>query len=135
MQEPGTRRGGHRRRGTIAACLVCLSGAAWGVAAAQAPARARDGSLPPPRAGSSTITRVQIDAVESPTFEGREFGAAGRYERLVGRFYGELDPANSQNAGIVNIDRAPRNARGMVEYSADFRILKPIDMARGSGTL
>ena len=119
----------------IAACLFCLTGAAWRTTAAQAPERARDGAPSPSPARGSTITRVQIDAVQSPAFEGREFGAAGRYERLVGRFHGELDPAATQNSGIVNIDRAPRNARGLVEYSADFRILKPIDMARGSGTL
>lgn len=63
------------------------------------------------------------------------FGSAGRYERVLGRFFGELDPTDPLNAFIVNIDGAPRNARGMVEYSADFRILKPIEMARGNGTM
>lgn len=57
------------------------------------------------------------------------------YEKLTGRFYGELDPAHPLNAIITDIDLAPRNARGMVEYSATFTILKPTDVTRGTGVL
>ena len=39
------------------------------------------------------------------------------------------------NDGIVNLDRAARNARGNVEYQSDFRILKPLDLDRGNGCL
>lgn len=46
----------------------------------------------------------------------------------MGRAFGELDPRDPQNAVIVNIDRAPVNARGMVEYVVDFYILKPVDV-------
>ena len=38
------------------------------------------------------------------------------YEKLTGRFFGELDPKLPQNAVITDIELAPRNARGMVEY-------------------
>ena len=75
------------------------------------------------------ITRHQLFA------EGQEFGSAGSYEKLVGRFYGELDPAAVLNSGIVDLDKAPRNARGMVEYSSDFYILKPVDLSKGNGAL
>jgi hypothetical protein len=54
------------------------------------------------------------------------------YEKLTGRFFGELDPKQALNAVITDIALAPRNARGMVEYSATFTILKPVDMARES---
>jgi len=57
------------------------------------------------------------------------------YEKLTGRFHGELDPRHPLNAIITDIDLAPRNARGMVEYSATFTILKPTDMSRASGVL
>jgi hypothetical protein len=57
------------------------------------------------------------------------------YERLTGRFQGELDPRDPQNAVITDIGLAPRNERGMVEYSATFTILKPLDMVRASGVL
>lgn len=83
----------------------------------------------------SGITRVVIDRVESPAFDGRAFGAAGPYEKLVGRAFGEVDPAHAANREIVNLDRAPRNVRGNVEYEVDLYILKPVDMARGNGTL
>jgi hypothetical protein len=57
------------------------------------------------------------------------------YEKLTGRFFGELDPKLPQNAIITDIELAPRNARGMVEYSATFTILKPGDMSRATGVL
>jgi hypothetical protein len=75
------------------------------------------------------ITRHQLFA------DGQEFGSAGSYEKLVGRFYGELDPVAVLNSGIVDLDKAPRNAQGMVEYSSDFYILKPVDLSKGNGTL
>src|SRR5262245_36394681 len=55
------------------------------------------------------------------------------YEKLTGRFNGELDPRHPLNAIITDIEFAPRNARGMVEYSATFTILKPTDMAKATG--
>lgn len=66
---------------------------------------------------------------------GLEFGTTGAYERLDGRAYLEVDPNDHLNAVIVNLDRAPRNARGMVEFSSPFFILKPVDMARGNHKL
>ena len=47
----------------------------------------------------------------------------------------EVDPDDPLNAVIVNLDRAPRNERGMVEFSAPFFIIKPVDMARGNRKL
>ena len=61
--------------------------------------------------------------------------AAAPYEKLTGHFFGELDPRHPLNAIITDIDLAPRNARGMVEYSATFTILKPVDMSKNPGVL
>ena len=72
---------------------------------------------------SGGITRLELSRVESPTFEGRSFGAVGQYRKLVGRAYGEVDPNDPRNAVIVDIDLAPRNAAGRVEYSTDVSIL------------
>jgi hypothetical protein len=80
------------------------------------------------------ITKIDIAAIE-PFADGKEFGKAGPYIRLHGVARGELDPAAPGNAGIVDLDRAERNARGMVEYELDLFILRPADPARGSGTL
>ena len=63
------------------------------------------------------------------------FDSVGPYERLVGKAHGEVDPAHPLNAIIQDIALAPRNARGMVEYSTDIHILKPVDLARGNGVL
>jgi hypothetical protein len=64
--------------------------------------------------------------------DGKPWGSAGAYERLKGTAYMEVDPRDPLNAIIVNLDKAPRNARGMVEYSTQFLILKPVDVKRGN---
>src|ERR1700738_28583 len=63
---------------------------------------------------------------------GTSFGDVGAYQRLDGPAYMEGDPRDPLNAVIVNLDKAPRNARGLVEFSAPFFILKPADMSRGN---
>ena len=78
------------------------------------------------------IIRIEITSVESPTFEGRTFGRVGPYEKLRGKAYGELDPTDPHNAVITDIELAPRNANGKVEYSMDIVILKPVDLRRGN---
>jgi hypothetical protein len=80
------------------------------------------------------ITELTIDKVE-PFADGATFGTAGAYERVTAAAKGELDPADPRNRGIVNLDKAPRNARGMVEYDTDVFILRPADAARGSHKL
>ena len=81
------------------------------------------------------VQRIEMTERETAVFGGAEFGVAGTYERLHGTVFGELDPTHHLNAGIVNLDRAARNARGNVEYQSDFRILKPLDLERGNGCL
>ncbi len=81
------------------------------------------------------IVRIEITSVESPTFEGQRFGAVGPYEKLRGVAYGEVDPTDPRNAVITDIEFAPRNANGMVEYSIDVYILKPVDLRQGSHKL
>lgn len=51
---------------------------------------------------------------------------ADAYEIVSGRFFGELNPAYRHNAIITDIRYAPRNARGLVEYSATFAIARPV---------
>jgi len=80
------------------------------------------------------LTEINVTAVESFA-DGASFGATGAYERVRGTFKGALDPFDACNKVIVNIDRAPRNATGRVEYDGEFFILRPVDAARGSGTI
>jgi len=46
--------------------------------------------------------------------------------------YGELDPKDPHNTIINDIDLAPANAAGKVEYMATFFLVKPIDMSQSS---
>ena len=77
-------------------------------------------------------TQIIVDTKTSPAFGGQVFGAAGQYETLAGRAFGELDPGDPHNAIIQDIDLAPKNANGKVEYIATFFIVKPIDMSMSS---
>ena len=81
------------------------------------------------------IVRVVIEQRDSAAFQGQSFGQIGPYERLSGHVYGELDPKNPLNSIITDIEFAPRNARGMVEYSATFSIAVPVDISKASGVL
>ena len=78
------------------------------------------------------ITKIQITAKESPTFGGYSWPGVGQYEKIVGKAYGELDPNDPKNSVIVDLKLAPRNAKGRVEYSFDFYILKPVDLSKGN---
>lgn len=66
---------------------------------------------------------------------GASYGSVGQYEDLKGYAIGELDPSNSLNAGIVNLNKAPLNSHGRVQYQVDVEILKPVDMRKANGTL
>jgi hypothetical protein len=66
---------------------------------------------------------------------GAAFGACGAYERIEGVVAGALDPAHPGNRGIALLDRAPRNADGLVEYQASYILTRPVDPVLGNGRL
>src|SRR3954468_21279210 len=78
------------------------------------------------------ITRIEITAHESPTFGRFSWPGVGQYEKLVGKAFGEVNPHDPKNSGIVDIQLAPQNPRGNVKYDFDFYILKPIDLNKGN---
>ena len=80
------------------------------------------------------ITEIKIDTIE-PFADGKVFGAAGSYMRIKGIAKGEIDPASPENHVIADLDKAPRNALGMVEYETDFFILRPAEPDPASGVL
>ena len=81
--------------------------------------------------GEARVVRFVVDA-RAPFVNGEAWGAAGPYERLVGTAFLEVDPADPLNRVIVDLDKAPRNARGRVEFRTPFFILKPVDPSRGN---
>ena len=88
--------------------------AALAILAAAMPAQAR-------------VTRLVVERNETLGHDG--------YQKLTGHVYGEINPRLPLNALITDLEFAPRNARGMVEYAATFTLLKPADMAKASGVL
>jgi hypothetical protein len=77
--------------------------------------------------GEARITRLVVEHTETTGHDG--------YQKLTGHAYGELDPKLALNAIITDLEFAPRNARGIVEYVTTVTILKPADMAKASGVL
>ncbi len=83
---------------------------------------------------SADVVRIEVEA-RHDVADGRAYGLAGSYEALRGMVHFEVDPANPANGIITDIDLAPRNDRGMVEFRSNFFLLKPTDVARGNGTV
>jgi hypothetical protein len=80
------------------------------------------------------ITDIEINS-RSPFVGGATFGAVGGYERIDGVAIGTLDPSHPRNQGIALLDKAPRNAAGLVEYRSGFVLLRPADASKGNGRL
>lgn len=74
------------------------------------------------------ISRVDIQ-------DGKPFGNAGAYEKITGRAYFAVSPANLHNRQIVDLDKAGRNSQGEVEFSSDFYLLRPKDIGKGNGAV
>ncbi len=79
-------------------------------------------------------TRIVI-ASRQPIAGGASFGSVGPYEKLTGTVFFEVDPENSHNESVFDLERAPRNGAGKVEFSADTVILRPVDPSRGNHQL
>jgi hypothetical protein len=98
------------------------------------PALAAIAALVTPGASQARIVRLEITQTQ-PAFGGRNFGEVGGYERVIGKAYGEVDPQSPANSMIQDIALAPKNAKGMVEYSTDIDILRPSDRSKSNGVL
>jgi hypothetical protein len=85
---------------------------------------------------SSQAGLLHIEVTErTDVLDGRPFGSAGPYERIVGKAYFGVDPTLEANRIITDIGKAPRNERGLVEFSSDLYVLKPRDPAKGNGAV
>jgi Alpha/beta hydrolase domain len=81
-----------------------------------------------------TQVRLRLDTC-MPFADGVAFGEVGPYERLAGRVLFAIDPNDPANRAIMDLDHAPRNAAGLVEYGTDIYILKPLELGRGNRRL
>lgn len=80
-------------------------------------------------ASDARVTKIIVDRPATP------LAGDASYETITGRAFGELDPNDPHNALITDIEIAPRNANGNVEYIASFFIVKPVDMSKASGLM
>jgi hypothetical protein len=115
---------GSRHRRICKRCMnwgvVVVLGAVIGIAA--------------PSAVEAKVTRFEVVKIE-PAFAGRSFGAIGTYEKITARATLGVDPGDRHNRIVVDLDRAPRNAAGLVEAVSEVVILRPADAAKGNRRL
>lgn len=79
-------------------------------------------------------TTLEIQRRE-PVLGGKPFGDAGPYEKIVGVLRFSVDPSHPLHRQITDLDLAPRNSQGRVEFSGDFYLLKPLDPRKGNRRL
>ncbi len=77
------------------------------------------------------VTKMDIKT-RSAFADGKSFGDVGVYEQLDGVIELAIDPNHAANETIADLKLAPRNADGLVTFSADFRILQPVELERGN---
>jgi hypothetical protein len=79
---------------------------------------------------------VRLENLERrPVLAGRTWGLAGAYETVKAKAYFAVDPRNAANQVVADIDRAPRNSAGEVEFSADVYLIKPAALERCNRTV
>jgi hypothetical protein len=81
------------------------------------------------------LVLAHVASAEVVKIEIRRRDDAGTHERLIGRVQFAIDPKLSANRGIADIDLAPRNAEGMVEFAADLLFFRPKNPDRARGTV
>jgi hypothetical protein len=59
----------------------------------------------------------------------------GTHERLIGRVHFAIDPTLPANRGIADIEFAPKNKDGLVEFSSDLLLFTPKNAKLARGTV
>lgn len=70
-----------------------------------------------------------------PFADGKAFGAVGPYDQITALARFAINPKAGRNRDIVDLDLAPRNADGKVEFLSDVVILVPKDLSKGNGAI
>ncbi len=80
------------------------------------------------------ILLAQVASAEVVRIDVRRRDDFGTHERVIGRVHFAIDPKLPANRAIADIDLAPKNADGKVEFSSDLLFFRPkrADRARGS---
>jgi uncharacterized protein (TIGR03437 family) len=79
---------------------------------------------------------VSIQITSRTSFaSGATYGTAGAYETLSGTITFQVDPTDPRNKVVFDLGNATQNSTGKVQFTADFYILKPVDMTKGNRAL
>ena len=88
---------------------------------------------------TASSARAEVVALKilkrEPFASGKAFGEVGAYEQITALARFAIDPKDERNRVIVDLELAPRNADGKVEFAADVVILAPKDPGKGNGAL
>src|SRR5438046_3454052 len=77
------------------------------------------------QAASAEVVKIEIQRRDD----------AGTHERMIGRVHFAIDPNLPANRGIADLDLAPRNGEGKVEFAADVLFFRPKEPTRTRGTV
>ena len=81
-------------------------------------------------------TQICLQLDEPVLFaDGMSFGEVGPYQLVSGRLHFAVDPGAPAYLDVIDLEHAPRNSSGLVEYSTDLAILRPVNLLRGNGRL
>lgn len=75
---------------------------------------------------------VEADVVRFDITSRAPVGTSG-YEKIVGIAHFAVNPRAPGNSVIADVDKAPVNLDGKVEFSSDVYILRPLDAAKSNG--
>jgi len=81
------------------------------------------------------LTLANASSAEVVRIDVRQRDDAGTHERVIARVYFAVDPTLAANRGIADLDRAPRNADGKVEFSSDLLFFRPKDARKARGAV
>jgi hypothetical protein len=81
-------------------------------------------TLGPAASADAEVTRVDVRTRA-------DIGSSG-FEKIVGIAHFEVDPKDPHNRVIADIDKAPVNAAGRVEFTSDLYIIRPKDASKAN---
>ena len=77
--------------------------------------------------------QIRIEFENKSSFGGgASFGTIGPYERLLGMVSFAIDPDEKNLPFVCDLEFAPHNPDGLVEFKAVLDIVKPVDPSRGN---
>ncbi len=80
------------------------------------------------------VLRVEITSRQD-VLSGQSFGNAGPYERIVGKVYYAAPVGNWHDTQVFDLANAVNEKDGVVEFSADFIVIRPKDASKGNGAM